>query len=686
MLLQFKSRKKIVLATPPVYQSPLPLEVHRPMIPQGPAMIAAMLRARGHEVTCFDAYERSCRYGYFDSSEFARFLLDEKPDFIGFSVYSDGYPSALSMIEIVRIVLPECIVVVGGPHFTIFPDSVPASVDYVVVGEGEIAMIALVEGLLPKAAAANEKDVAFRVRERDECEKFDGLCNLIFDVVQYPVAKSNEDLQLMRVSIRKGTNGRSQVVSVRDRLTNLTLGYLPFPAYDLFLNEEGAAYQFDEPSLGLDGFMLNLNTSRGCSYGCSFCSVEGVWGKAYRWFPTPWILGLAKLLKETCNLRSIFFREDEFIMKARALSGWIDGAEERDEILALAKGLHALDIRWAIENRADAFGAPARAEQYFKRLAEFGLAGVFVGVESASDKVRNTILNKNLSLETLRSFFRWAREAGVCTVANVMYGVRRMVQGKLETDDRGTDWIATDTLLAEMKPTRIDRYVYVGVPVSPMYLDHLNRDDYDYIDVNGYLYPKGFTECAQAIYGEGVEMAMMPGMPNLRVGPGLLPGIPTTSYNDLGSDKLIAAVDQLDALPDVVELTLTALRADKNALPRNFGVLDQLARNLDRKPLPAAVLHGVLEKYRPGSRATIIRPRTGPTLAVVTVRSPSAEVLLLVAQIKNAGGSSDLICSLLEKVAASLNSYVRGVFVKRFGPHTNVNAIASAPARHLKVV
>src|SRR5271157_6563236 len=102
MLLPSDRPKRIVLATPPVYQAPLPMEVHLPMIPQGPAMIAAVLRARGHHVACFDAYERSCRNGYFDAADFANFLTAERPDWVGLSVYSDGYPAALAMIELIQ--------------------------------------------------------------------------------------------------------------------------------------------------------------------------------------------------------------------------------------------------------------------------------------------------------------------------------------------------------------------------------------------------------------------------------------------------------------------------------------------------------------------------------------------------------------------------------------------------------
>src|SRR6202166_817498 len=353
------------------------------MIPQGPAMLEAVRRASGHYVACFDAYERSCRRGYFDASEFAEFLLCELPDWLGFSVYSDGFPSALRMIEIAKAVLPAFSVVVGGPHFTLFPDAATLDVDFVVVGEGEVPLAAIVEGLVPQGCDAHGSgELLFVIGGQPE-EARPG--SLAFEIVRRAeVPEGVGRSQVIAANLRRAANGRTCVISMRGRLNNESLGRLPFPAYDLFLGPD-VTYQFDEPALGLDGPMLNLNTSRGCSYGCSFCSVEGVWGRPYTWFPSSWILGLVAELKSRYGLRSVFFREDEFIMRPRAPSAWQPSAEDHDDVLRLARGLHSLGVQWAVENRADAFGSRTEAERYFKTLVSLGLAGVFVGVESGSD-------------------------------------------------------------------------------------------------------------------------------------------------------------------------------------------------------------------------------------------------------------------------------------------------------------
>jgi radical SAM superfamily enzyme YgiQ (UPF0313 family) len=662
--------QRVVFATPPVYQAPLPLEVHLPMIPQGPAMLAAVVRARGHHVACFDAYEMSCRERYFDRSKFAQFLEQEQPNWVGFSVYSDGYPAALSMIDLVKAIVPEAKIVVGGPHFTLFPDAVPSKVDFVVVGEGEVAMAALVDDLVPHPK--DRCELSFVVSATDTGDPFDGQCNLKFEVVlEHQAQKPPHALQAIGAHIRRAKNGRTLVLVMEGRLTNDVLGRLPYPAYELFISEE-SVYQFDEPSLGLEGPMLNLNTSRGCSYGCSFCSVEGVWGKAYRWFPTSWILGLVASLKKKYGLRSVFFREDEFIMGPRAPSAWREGVESRDDVLALAIGLKAIGVKWAVENRADAFGSGDRAEAYFKKLATLGLSGVFVGVESASDVVRNVILNKHLSKAALREFFRWARESNVCTVANVMYGVRRTVKDKVLSDSR-EDWLDTDTFLAEVQPSRVDRYVYVGVPISPLYKDHLQRGDFDLIDTNGYLYPEGFEKVAQEIYGDGVEMLPIPGKPNLRVGRGLLPGIPGVSAEEAASPTRIAtAVQRIRELPGVLDVMVGSLQRSPDFLCNAPSILDETRKLISLDLIPTAVVGEILKVYQPGDRATILRLTCGPTIALATLRAPSAEALLLAVHLGHGFSTREATLAVVNRTVALINEYLRARFIQMHASATDV--------------
>lgn len=672
----------MLFATPPVYQAPLPMEVHLPMVPQGPAFLAAVLRARGHKVKCFDAYEQSCRLGYFDSGEFVEVLREFRPDWVGLSVYSDGYPAALRMAELVRATLPECRIVAGGPHFTVFPEAVRRDIDFVMVGEGEIVMAALVETALgdsPFEDESYEIDVFGRPNE----ELYDGRCHLDFEVRApgHGFSLRRNVLQSIPVTQQMAPNGHTQIVRVLDRLGNDTLARLPFPAYDLFLRP-GASYQESEPALGLDAPMLNLNTSRGCNLGCSFCSVEGVWGKAYRWFPTQWILGLVRELRDRYGIRGVYFREDQFIMRPRAASAWNPKLEDQDEVLALARGLHDLGIRWGIENRVDAFGSPTNAENYFKRLADLGLAGVFLGIESADEKVRNVILNKHLPEEKIHEFFRWAHEAGVRTVANVMFGVRRQV-GEEVIHDGPEAWVKTEDLLRRLQPTRVDRYVYVGVPVSPLYWDFVERGDYEFIDVNGYVYPTGFRDLAAKIYKDEPEMTLLPEKANVRVGPSLLPGVPGLQ---VGEEPLVSeaahAFEQLCHFPGVQEVNVTPLG---RLTPAPWHLYEREKARIglaEHKPLAADEWEAVIREYRPGQKPRIVSGQGSfGRYGVATLRCPSGEAMLLSVRWRGTTIDENPLLSTLGRVAEAVGAIGRWLYVRWF-EHAHVHPELHVTAAH----
>ena len=104
-------------------------------------------------------------------------------------------------------------IIAGGPHTSVAPDTIPDYVDYVVQGEGEVAILDIIENV-PKERI-----------------------------------------------IRK------------ERIKNLDS--LPFQPWDLFTE---MPYDLSCPWLDIQP-IFTMNTSRGCPFQCSFCSVHSVWGK-----------------------------------------------------------------------------------------------------------------------------------------------------------------------------------------------------------------------------------------------------------------------------------------------------------------------------------------------------------------------------------------------------------------------
>jgi len=98
------------------------------------AILSGVLKKCGHEVEVFDQ-----RLG----DEGLQGLIDEfRPDFVGFHVTILNYKNTLKLRESVKI---SCKTIVGGPHASVCPDDFKVF-DFVVVGEGENALLDIVEG------------------------------------------------------------------------------------------------------------------------------------------------------------------------------------------------------------------------------------------------------------------------------------------------------------------------------------------------------------------------------------------------------------------------------------------------------------------------------------------------------------------------------------------------------------
>ncbi|MCL6622017.1 MAG: glycosyltransferase [Syntrophobacterales bacterium] len=255
------------------------------------------------------------------------------------------------------------------------------------------------------------------------------------------------------------------------RLENLD--DLPRPAWDYFIHQP---YNWTG-----DWFpgapVFTLNTSRGCPYACTFCSVGSVWGRKYTCFSAERIVADIEYLVHTYGAQGIYFREDNFTVN-----------RERTETfcrLLLQKGLK---ITWACETRVDALD-----RELLALMQRAGLAGLYFGVESGSPAVLER-LHKGITVEQIRTAFRWCRELGLRTAASVIVGT---------PGEEPRDLELTRALLAEIQPTVTWYNVFVGIPTSRLYRQVLEKKEYDFIDDRGLVYLPGHNDRVRQFYGGG---------------------------------------------------------------------------------------------------------------------------------------------------------------------------------------
>lgn len=196
-------------------------------------------------------------------------VVDTKPDLVCISCVSDYFNWAIKTAENIKDVL-EVPIVFGGAHPTAVPENVLKHpfVDFVIIGEGEEALLELVDNL------ASRRDVA---NIRNLCYRSDGK------VIKNPLRPLVSDLDS-----------------------------LPFPDKELYYKDR---YGFIDVR-GSDNYAIM--GSRGCPYFCSYCHnnyLKKIYkgSKYLRFRSTDNIIKELSMAKQKYKIRRVAFCDDAFI-------------------------------------------------------------------------------------------------------------------------------------------------------------------------------------------------------------------------------------------------------------------------------------------------------------------------------------------------------------------------------------
>ncbi len=226
------SKPKIILVNPPFQYMPTKnniVDYKRP--PLGILYIAAYIeRKLKIKVDILDAYAKNMTM-----AEVIDYLIANAYNIVGFSVSTPTYDFVKNISTQLKKGNPDMFLIVGGPHVTLFPDSLIEYVDCAVFGEGEITFYEVVNYLL---GHRNNHEIA---------GTFFHIDNNIF---KNPQRKFHDKLDDFPFPDRTKISGN-------------TYGHIL--SYGI------------KPSK-----FTTLMTSRGCSYNCSFCANKALWGTRVR--------------------------------------------------------------------------------------------------------------------------------------------------------------------------------------------------------------------------------------------------------------------------------------------------------------------------------------------------------------------------------------------------------------------
>jgi anaerobic magnesium-protoporphyrin IX monomethyl ester cyclase len=302
---------------------PREIPQHADFPPMGLAYIASYLKQHGITVRVLDAAS-------FSWKQLQKAFKIHAPRIVGIPCWTVEREQSFRAAKLVKTVLPESKLIMGGHHATSFPAHMfrLAGTDAVVIGEGEITSLELVKAMLADEDLGNVRGIAY---------------------------------------IKEG-----EVVFTEPRPLIEDLDSLPFPCHDDFNLDE---------YLGLPenkGRACSIMTSRGCPHKCIYCSGSNFWHRKWRPRSPENVLDEIEWVYKDLNVRNILFFDDNFTVNKERAIKICEGIIER-----------GLNIKWVAESHVSHIN-----RELLEWMKKSGCYRIDFGVESGSPRILKTVQKK----------------------------------------------------------------------------------------------------------------------------------------------------------------------------------------------------------------------------------------------------------------------------------------------------
>lgn len=283
------------------------------------------------------------------------------PNIVGLTSLTVDAVNALLIAKSIKEINPSIKIIMGGPHVCAVPEDVinDPSIDMICIGEGEYTLLEL----------AHELE-----NEKPDLNKIKGLW-----------FKEN-----------------GKIIKNELRLPIQDLDALPFPArhlinYDKYFD----ASKYLQGSRRVESRRDTIISSRGCPFGCIFCTISISMGKKFRSRSPENVIKEIEEIVEKYNVGDIGFEDDNFTFDKERANKICD--------LIIKKGLNK-KISWSTPNgvRADTLD-----EELLKKMKESGCQEIILAPESGNQYVVDNIIKKRLNLEIVEKNAKLCKEIGL---------------------------------------------------------------------------------------------------------------------------------------------------------------------------------------------------------------------------------------------------------------------------------
>ncbi len=244
---------------------------------------------------------------------------------VGLSAMAWQYGTCVKLIKLIRQLLPEVKILIGGYHASLMYEEIAASdeaglIDFMVRGEGEEACRRLVNAL-------------------EGQDRFEEIPSLSYKQGEHFV--HNPKGELLDLSRLKRP--------IRDK-RRLTWGYH-------IMNSKVEV----------------LETSRGCTRACTFCSMNHMYGRTFRTFPIERVLADLDDIYYNCKTHWVFVADDNLVL-------------DPERVVKLCDAIIARkfpNLRLVVQ--ADCVSM-SQNEEMVRKMSQAGIKTIFLGIENVSKK------------------------------------------------------------------------------------------------------------------------------------------------------------------------------------------------------------------------------------------------------------------------------------------------------------
>jgi anaerobic magnesium-protoporphyrin IX monomethyl ester cyclase len=356
--------RRIVLVTPPYERIAKGYEYVKHITNASPSLgllhLAAEVREYGYLPSIIES-------DIFDMTieEVVAEIVKEKPAYVGITLFTVGVWCAAEMARKIKLKAPGTTVIVGGPHISSMGTETMErfkEFDYAVVGEGEEALVQLLDCLREGRDLATVPALIYR-----------DSSDIMVKICQTPKQAINKDL---------------------DRL--------PMPAWDL-LPDFPKAYRpavYDFPRHPV----ASIAASRGCPFHCKFCDTS-TFGASVRAYTPERVVEMIEHLQQTYGIRHIMFVDDLFTASKNRTTAFCNLIIEKN-----------IDITWSCASRVDVVKPETLA-----LMKKAGCWEISFGLESGSNDLLQQ-MDKSASLDKSRQALEWTDAAGIRSKGLFMLG------------------------------------------------------------------------------------------------------------------------------------------------------------------------------------------------------------------------------------------------------------------------